>query len=49
MNWTEHASAIAGEVLYITRASLLSDEITTSILINRERYISRTLNGQNKL
>jgi hypothetical protein len=49
MNWTEHVSAIAGEVLCTTRANLLSDEITTSLLIDREHYISRTLNGQNKL
>ena len=44
MSWTEHVCVIAGEVLCITSANLLADEIMTPLLINREHYISRTLN-----
>jgi hypothetical protein len=49
MDWTRHVCVVTDKVLYMIGANLLVDEIMISLLINREPYISRTLNGQNKL
>ena len=49
MDWTEHGCVVTDKVLYVNCTAFLADDTMTPLLINREHYISKMLNGQNIL